>query len=98
MYEILGYWASLGPLQIVGVIGFLVYICAFGAVQFGQLDGNSATYSACNVLAASLVGLSLLAEFNLSSALIQISWVSIGLIGLARRLSRIAMAPKKELI
>lgn len=98
MYDLLGYFGSIGPLQIVGLAGFLVYISAFGAVQFGRLDGNGAAYSVCNVVAASLVGISLLAEFNLSSALIQLSWVSIGLIGIARRLPGLRIAPKKELI
>lgn len=98
MYDLLGYFGSIGPLQIVGLAGFLVYIGAFGAVQFGRLDGNGTTYSVCNVLAASLVGISLLAEFNLSSALIQISWISIGVMGIARRLSGLRIALKKELI
>ena len=81
------YLGTLGPFQLTGVIGFIVYIFAFGRVQFGWLDGNSATYSALNVLAASLVAISLFAEFNLSSALIQGSWIAIGLSGIFRRMS-----------
>lgn len=84
MFEYLG---SIGPFQLVGVVGFVVYIFAFGRVQFGLLDGNSATYSALNVIAASLVSISLFVEFNLSSALIQGSWVFIGLVGIIRRRS-----------
>lgn len=79
------YLASLGALELIGVGGFLFYLFAFGAVQLGQLDGNSATYSVLNIFAASLVGLSLLAEFNLSSALIQASWITIGVTGLIIR-------------
>lgn len=78
------YLGALGPFQLTGVIGFVVYIFAFGRVQFGWLDGNSATYSALNVLAASLVSISLIAEFNLSSALIQASWIVMGLVGILR--------------
>ena len=67
------YLANLGPLELAGVCGFLIYLLVFSAVQFSVLNGNSAAYSFFNVLAASLVALSLLAEFNLSSALIQAS-------------------------
>ncbi|MEL6571333.1 MAG: hypothetical protein AAFQ64_06735 [Pseudomonadota bacterium] len=79
------YVSSLGALELVGVGGFLFYLFSFGAVQLGQLDGNSATYSVLNIFAASLVAVSLLAEFNLSSALIQASWIAIGLTGLILR-------------
>ncbi len=76
---------ALTPYQCVGVLGFLTYLFSFGAVQFGILDGNSTTYSLCNVLAAVLVAISLIADFNLASALIQGSWIVIGLTGLALR-------------
>ena len=79
------YLSAIGPLQIVGVVGFLVYIFAFGGVQFGFLNGNGALYSLYNVIAASFVAISLIAEFNLSSALIQASWILIGLAGFAKR-------------
>ena len=85
MIEILQYLSAIGPLQLIGLLGFLVYISAFGCVQISRMDGNSAEYSLCNVLAASLVAISLFAEFNLSSALIQGSWILIGLFGLLKR-------------
>lgn len=86
--EIIDYFESIGTLQAVGVVGFFVYISGFASVQFGWLDGNGASYSASNVLAATLVAISLFAEFNLSSALIQGSWIVIGLFGLTRHLCR----------
>ena len=86
MPPFLHYLTSLGPYELTGVLGFMVYIVAFGAVQLGWLDGNSNAYSLSNVLAASLVAISLIQEFNLASALIQGSWIVIGLIGLALRL------------
>lgn len=79
------YLGTLGSFQLIGIVGFVVYVFAFGLIQFGWLDGNSATYSALNVLAASLVAISLFAEFNLSSALIQGSWIIIGLVGILKR-------------
>jgi len=85
MVEVSHYLHAIGPLQVIGMIGFLVYIFAFGCVQLGYLDGNSLSYSLYNVLAASLVAISLIAEFNLASAFIQGSWILIGLTGALRR-------------
>jgi len=77
--------STLNSLQIAGVAGFVIYLWIFAAVQFGVMNGNSAAYSLGNVLAASLVALSLIADFNLASALIQGSWIIIGLTGLILR-------------
>ena len=85
MLDLFTYFTTLGSLEMIGVMGCAVYIGAFGSVQFEFIDGNSATYSIANVLAATLVDISLLAEFNLACALIQGSWIIIGLAGLALR-------------
>lgn len=79
------YINNLGSFQLLGVVGSFIYISSFACVQLGKMDGNNIHYSICNVLAASLVALSLTVEFNLASALIQYSWMVIGLIGLALR-------------
>lgn len=71
MTEITTYFSNLGTLQLVGVAGFLAYILAFGSVQLGLMNGNGNSYSIANIIAATLVSISLIAEFNLSSALIQ---------------------------
>lgn len=86
MSDFYNYILNLGPYQVAGVFGFCCYIAAFGSVQLGTLDGNGAVYSAMNILAASLVAVSLLAEFNLASALIQSSWIAIGVVGLVLRI------------
>ena len=88
MSELQIYFSSVNALQAVGVVGFLVYIFAFASVQLSWMDGNGVSYTLWNLAAASLVGLSLFAEFNLSSALIQTSWVLIGLVGLIQRFAR----------
>lgn len=82
--ESVDYLQSLETLQITGVLGFITYLLAFGAVQCGWMDGNGLGYTLGNMLAAALVGVSLLAEFNLSSALIQSSYLIIGLVGIMR--------------
>lgn len=82
------YLADLNSLQLIGLAGFVLYIYAFSAVQFGWLNGNSAIYSLVNVAAATCVAISLFADFNLASALIQGSWIVIGLTGLALRMRK----------
>ena len=73
---------------MVGVFGFICYVAAFGALQLGYVDGNSMAYALLNILAANLVAVSLVEEFNLSSALIQGSWIVFGFIGLALRAAK----------
>jgi len=88
MAEVSHYLLTIGPLQMIGMMGFFVYIFSFGCVQLGYMDGNSLSYSFFNVLAAFLVAISLFAEFNLSSAFIQGSWILIGLAGIVKRCMR----------
>lgn len=91
------YGRSLGLLQIVGVLGFLLYISAFAAVQWGLMNGNSLAYSLCNVMSSVLVSISLIAEFNLSAALIQGSVIAIGVTGLVLRLRRVRLKTRSIL-
>lgn len=88
MDQIFDYGQSLGPLEVVGVLGFLLYISAFAAVQWGLMNGNNLAYSLANVMSSVLVSISLIAEFNLSAALIQGSVITIGVTGLFLRLRR----------
>lgn len=85
MHSFIQYLEQLGPYETAGIAGFICYIAAFGAVQLGLMDGNQTPFTLLNILAACLVGISLIAEFNLASALIQGSWILIGLTGLCLR-------------
>ncbi len=85
MHGVSNYLLALGPHEWVGVAGFVCYILAFGSVQFGKMDGNSTAYSLANIVAASLVAISLFAEFNLASALIQSTWIAVGVVGITLR-------------
>jgi hypothetical protein len=70
--------------EVIGVAGMVMYLGSYFMLQTGTLRSNSATYCIANILAASLVMISLLHDFNLASALIQISWIAISTIGLFR--------------
>lgn len=73
--------------QTVGVVGYLCYMFGFTALQSGKLDGNGNTYALICIFAAFCVLVGLWAAFNLASALIQISWIIIGSLGVLRRVS-----------
>lgn len=70
--------------EFAGLVGVIVYIGAYGALQLGVLRGNGYAYALANLLASSLVLVSLTTAFNLSSAIIQIVWIVISTVGLAR--------------
>ena len=71
--------------QACGLVGFFLYVASFAAQQFKVIDGHGLLYPGLNVLAASCVLVSLTVDFNLSSALIQVSWIAIGCTGMFLR-------------
>jgi phage shock protein PspC (stress-responsive transcriptional regulator) len=72
-------------LRAFGVAGFVLYLIAFVGVQSGRICPRGMAYPAVNVAAASLVLVGLQAEWNLSSALIQLTWITVGLTTVGRR-------------
>ncbi len=71
-------------LELTGVAGFLFYMLAYALLQMGKITGQGYSYTLMNMLAAILVLISLLHQFNLASLLIQVSWILISLAGLYR--------------
>jgi hypothetical protein len=67
-----------------GMLGVAFYILSYALLQFGVVRGSSYAYALMNLAAASLVLVSLMINFNLPSALIQISWIAISTVGLIR--------------
>jgi hypothetical protein len=68
----------------VGMLGLALYLGSYAALQTGFLRGQGYLYPAINMAAAACVLISLANNFNLSSAIIQISWIVISVIGIAR--------------
>lgn len=71
--------------SLTGIFGAALYLGAYGALQIGVLRGSSILYTVLNLAAALAVLISLGEAFNLSSAIIQTSWVVLSIIGLGRR-------------
>lgn len=67
-----------------GLAGVVLYLTSYSLLQAGVFRGNGYAYALLNLCASSLVLLSLTVSFNLSSAIIQSSWIVISLLGMAR--------------
>ena len=69
---------------MIGIVGVGFYLGSYAMLQTGILKGAGLTYTILNLIAASCVAISLIDAFNLSSLVIQLSWITISLIGLSR--------------
>ncbi|AKI01336.1 hypothetical protein IMCC20628_02639 [Hoeflea sp. IMCC20628] len=74
-------------LSASGVVGSIIYISGFALVQSGRTCGNGPLYSASKVIAAILVLISLVGAFNLGAFIIQVGFITFGLVGLGRQFS-----------
>ena len=81
--ELIGH-LSTQAYNVIGVTGFVLYMVSYFLLQIGKVKGHGNAYTIMNLTAALLVLISLADSFNLASALIQIAWILISLIGLFR--------------
>lgn len=70
--------------DVAGIIGVLIYIGSYFCLQAGLIGGRGYLYPSLNAAAALSVLLSLLHSFNLSSAIIQITFIAISIFGIIR--------------
>jgi hypothetical protein len=70
--------------DLVGNCGVLLVLGTYLFVQMGRMDIRRPGYSLANALGAILIIVSLMHDFNLSSFIIEISWLAISLYGLSR--------------
>lgn len=68
----------------VGLIGVILLLIAYFFLSTGRWLSDSLTYQVYNLLGAVLILYSLCFHWNLSSFVIEIAWVMISLIGIAR--------------
>ena len=70
--------------DLVGNIGVVLVIGTYLGLQMGRMSINDRAYSALNAAGAILILVSLAVDFNLSSFIIEIVWLSISIYGLLR--------------
>lgn len=71
--------------DILGLVGVLLILTAYAALQLGRMDAADRIYSFLNLVGAVLILISLTVDFNLSAFVIESAWVVISLYGLLRR-------------
>lgn len=72
----------------IGVLGFALYVLTYSLLTLRVLQGCSPRYFALNLAAASCVLIGLTGNFNLASAMIQLFWVAMSLLGLMLHIMR----------
>ncbi|MGK0271802.1 MAG: hypothetical protein ACI88H_002468 [Cocleimonas sp.] len=70
--------------ETIGVLGFVFYMLSYFLLLIGKIAGTDNSYILMNFIAASCVLVGLIHNFNLASALIQIFWIVISVVGLVR--------------
>lgn len=70
--------------DLFGIFGVVLYVGSYFALQAGLIGGRGYLYPSLNAAAAGSVLLSLLHNFNMSSAMIQITFIAISLFGIVR--------------
>jgi hypothetical protein len=81
------FWPTTAPdpFTIAGIVGAAVLIVAYLANQLRWLRSEHFLYPLLNLVGAALIMLSFYSEWNLPSAVIEVFWIGISLIGLFRR-------------
>ena len=70
--------------DFVGNVGVVLILACYFLAQIDRIDIRKPTYSALNGVGALLIIVSLVYNFNLSSFVIELAWLSISIYGLFR--------------
>lgn len=70
--------------ELAGYLGAACYLGAYAALQIGLIRGNGYAYACLNMCAAILVVVSLTKQFNLPSMIVQVSWITVSIVGIVR--------------
>lgn len=68
----------------IGIVGVILLLIAYFALSTGRMLANSIIYQITNFLAAWLILFSLYFHWNTPSALIEMAWITISIIGIVR--------------
>ena len=72
--------------DLVGTAGVILILIIYYLLQVGRINVQGLFYSVANFVGAGLIAVSLIFKFNFSALLIEICWMLISLIGIARYL------------
>ncbi|KTD36577.1 hypothetical protein Lnau_1561 [Legionella nautarum] len=88
---------NLGLLSnFVGILGVILVLLAYFLSQTAKLSVDSFKYLGSNLLGSSLITISLLFHWNLSSFLIELAWSAISIMGMVRIVLQNRLARKMD--
>ncbi len=70
--------------DLTGLLGVILVLLAYFGLQAGRMRGDGFVYQLMNLIGALLILLSLANNFNLSAAVVELSWVIITVYGMIR--------------
>lgn len=70
--------------KIIGWLGTVLLIGAYGANSLGYLDSSSILYPILNLLAAIFLGIRVFADKNYSNFILEIFWGIIAILSIAK--------------
>jgi len=76
-----------GLIDFLGNIGVVLLMTAYLMLQLNRLKTSGLLYSLLNLLGATFIIISLVADFNLSAFVMEVFWVLISLVGVIRYFS-----------
>jgi len=68
----------------IGLIGVITYLVAYALLQFGYIIGRGIAFPGLNLIAGSLILVSLSDSFSLASVINESLWMALSMVGLAR--------------
>jgi hypothetical protein len=74
--------------NLVGLVGVVAYLVAYGLLQLGVLKVEDARYALLNAIGAIAILYSLMFDFNLPSFITQTAWLIFTIIGYVRLRAR----------
>lgn len=81
-----GHIIQLSISEAIGLGGALLYSISYLLSAYDRLPSQSPLYYASKLVAATMVLISLSQNFNLASAIIQVFFITVSLIGITRHL------------
>ncbi len=71
--------------DLIGFLGVFLVVFSYFSMQLGKLSSKSKLFNILNLLGSIFILFSLIFNFNLPSAVIQIIWIIASLIGLLKK-------------
>lgn len=75
-------------LTVIGMVGVVLVIVAYGLLASGKLTANEPRYQWINIGGTTGILLSLVTQWNLASFVANAAWLLIGFVGLVRIYSK----------